>query len=190
VIQDSGNRSKGDSILQSFSLGPEESIVALLPIVLKERLAARPPQHESESPEESTEGTGSTTTTSPEDSSLSSGTASPTDAFAQTVRIRQRSARARCARVCRRLRGLVVTGEAVYLLEARRDPATAFLELATTGGQENVEAAGDLATAFELESKPLLELAADSALCAKDFTAAIALYRQVRAQWGPWPVKN
>ena len=70
---------------------------------------------------------------------------------------------------------LVITSKAVYVLKIDEDPVSAFLDLATHGKTRQSE---KIAAIFELDSKSLLELAADIKLTKNDFPGAISLYRQ------------
>ena len=70
---------------------------------------------------------------------------------------------------------LVVTSKAIYILKLDEDPVSAFLDLATHG---HIKQADKIAACFELDSKSLMELAADIKLTKGDFAGAIGLYRQ------------
>ena len=70
---------------------------------------------------------------------------------------------------------LVITSKAIYVLKLDEDPVSAFLDLATHGKARQSE---KIAACFELDSKALLELAADIKLTRNDYPGAISLYRQ------------
>ena len=70
---------------------------------------------------------------------------------------------------------LIVTSKAIYILRLDEDPVSAFLDMTTHG---LVREADKIAACFELDSKSLIELAADIKLTKGDFAGAISLYRQ------------
>ena len=70
---------------------------------------------------------------------------------------------------------LVITSKAIYVLKLDEDPVSAFLDLVTHGKARQSE---KIAACFELDSKALLELAADIKLTRNDYPGAISLYRQ------------
>ncbi len=201
--QESGVKSES-SVLQSFSLGPQESVIALV----KCRSRPPPPSNQSatatkddsrksstgDSPVPSSSQAASSLATSSSASSSSAAAADDAEksaasitargalndcslAFTNGIERRTEQVRRLSRSSARRLECLVVTSEAVYLLEPSSDPAGTFLSLAMRGGTGDLDSAGRVAVAFALDARSLFEHAADLRLCQKDFASAIALYR-------------
>ena len=120
--------------------------------------------------------------TTASESSSSSASSSPAvssstntgSGFCQTVNAKVSSTRQRGLALFNEC--VVVTNRAVYALRLDQDPVTTFVELAVRGGSE-IRRVEQLALAFGLDAKELLELSADVRLCDRDFTNAISLYR-------------
>ena len=97
----------------------------------------------------------------------------PCDKLSEEVKSKVNAARVRGERMFKPC--LVITSKAIYVLKLDEDPVSAFLDLATHGYSVQSE---KIATCFELDSKSLLELAADIKLTKNDYPGAISLYRQ------------
>ena len=153
-------RSKEDPVLQSFTLPSTEFILSFHK--LKSPLILIEPN--------STESSNTSTPSSSEHSLI---IPNPCDKLSEEVKAKVNAARNRGQAMMQPC--LIVTNKAIYLLRLDEDPVSAFLDLATHG---LVQKADKIAACFELDSKSLMELAADIKLTKGDFAGAISLYRQ------------
>ena len=162
----------GESVFQSFSLAPGELVLALHPIRRNDEDHCNtdascevPDQQLYPSPLSSTSSSNSSPSSTERESSTN---------FCNLVSSKLESLKKSQASLfgpC-----LVVTSRGVYLLKLDQDPISTFMEMCVRGGDMNK--AQQMALAFGLDMKELIELAADIRLCEKDFTGAISLYRQ------------
>lgn len=160
------DKSKEDPVLQTFTLPKDEHVFGFYRLTPSKSLGAT----ESSSAESSSAESSPTPTTSQEESG-SSQMSDPRDHLISEVQLRVTGAKARGETMFKPC--LVATTKGLYLLKSDVDPVTTFLECATGG---DFKAADRVAHCFDLDSKGLLELAADIRLTKRDFGGAIALY--------------
>ena len=167
----------GESVFQSFSLAPGEVVLAMLPCSYR---SEDHPEEESEEEKSSSHDDVVQADSSPV-SSTSSSSPNPFKSkntndndFSKLVASKLETLKKNQASMFQNC--LVITSKGVYQLKLDQDPITTFMEMCMRGGDLNK--ATQMALAFGLDMKELLELAADIRLCEKDFTGAISLYRQ------------
>jgi hypothetical protein len=196
-----GSNTKSDAVLQTFTFAPGEAVLAIVErktsgverkatgsgVEDGEQITRREEngvstltQQEkgsvtSQSNSLSSNDSSSTSSSSTPSPSSSSAAAFRTGAdFCQKVNAKVASSRRRDFAIINQC--VIVTTRAVYLVRVDQDPVTTFIELAVRGGSE-VRRSEQLALAFGLDMKQLLELSGDIRLCDRDFTNAISLYR-------------
>ena len=193
-----GNNSKSDSVFQTFTLSPNERVLGILSCGGSNPSSSKPKDTSygscdqtataAENIVRSEEGNVTSQTSSPSSSSslsssskggisnpllLQIGTNKNCDEFAQRIRARLEITKLKGLRLFNNC--LLITTQALYLIQIDQDPVSVFMELAMRGAE--LRKAEQLSISFGLDMKQLLEMAADIRLCERDFTNAISLYR-------------
>ena len=160
------DKSKEDPVLQSFTLPSTEFILSFH----KLKNPSIPTSLETPC---STDASSSSTSTPSSSEDRSLVIPNPCDKLSEEVKAKVNAARNRGQAMVQPC--LIVTSKAIYILRLDEDPVSAFLDMTTHG---LVREADKIAACFELDSKSLIELAADIKLTKGDFAGAISLYRQ------------